>query len=606
MALFETMRENTKVILWITVLAFVGLIFLAWGADYATKSKSSGQEPGVLGRVNGEALYARDYSRLFEDSRASYEQEQGRLPDEKAQVGLAAETWQRMVDGALMRQMAAEHDIVVTDQEVANALLYAPLPQFRSLPAFLDEQGRFDPQRYQAWVADPRTNTLPLEEQYREMLMVQKLRMLALSTVKVSGEEVRSAWVGRNEKADIAYALVPYLKIPSEEQIADEELEDYLRSHEDQFRATARAALEYVRIDKRPTAEDTLEAMNQMDEVRHSLAQGEDFMTLVQSYSEATRDRWGGEQGRHFPREELAPPALRDAAFTLPVGQVSELISGPAGLHILRVEDRKTENGVELVKFAEIFIPIEMSYETNFAIQDRLLDLVDSTGVAAFREAAESAGLTVQETGPFDPEGFVPGLSRVAAAKEFAQRGEPGKPSRPVEAADAWYVFHLVERRPPEIPPLEEIRRSVRNAYLLDYRKQTASAHMREILDRARGGLPLDQAAALDTLAAYYRADGVVPQGQIRGIGYDPALNAAVFEAQVPGLLPELIVGNQAVFVVEILSPPVFDQAAFDAQKEQLRQRLLEQKQSQAAEQWMERVRKDARIEDYRPVISSM
>ena len=48
MPLFEMMRDNTKVILWITVVAFVGLIFLAWGADFSSKLRRGGAEPARL------------------------------------------------------------------------------------------------------------------------------------------------------------------------------------------------------------------------------------------------------------------------------------------------------------------------------------------------------------------------------------------------------------------------------------------------------------------------------------------------------------------------------------------------------------------------------
>ncbi|MFH1143308.1 MAG: SurA N-terminal domain-containing protein [Candidatus Eisenbacteria bacterium] len=606
MALFETMRENMKVILWVTVIAFVALIFLAWGADFATRSGGKRAEAGLLGRVNGDPLYAQEYSQLYEQMRTSYEGETSQPLDEASMVMLEANTWQRMVDGTLMRQMARDNDILVTDEEIANALLYAPLPRFRALAAFQNEQGQFDPQRYQSWVTDPQTNTLPLEAEYREMLMAQKLQLVIFSAVKVSEEEVRSAWMRRNRTVDIGYSQVPYYKITRDEKIEDAVLEEYLRENSDRFRAPARVALEYIRIEKRPTTEDSLEARNQIGEVLRDLQRGEEFLPLVQSYSEASRDRWGGAAAKAFTREELTPPALRDAAFTLPPGQVSDVIASAEGLHLLRVEERTIEEGVEKVKIAEIFIPIRASYETNFALQDRMLDLVDSTGTTEFGAAAQAADLPLQNTGPFDPEGFVPGLGRVVAAQEFARTAEVGQTSRPVQTVDAWYVFHLAQRLPPALPPMEEIRRQVRNAYLQENRQEGAVARAQAVLDRALAGLPLERASALDSMAAFNVVENVSEQGSVRGLGYDPKLNVALFQAQQAGLIPRVIVGNQAAFVVEILDPPTFDEAAFETDKEQLRRQLLQEKQNQAATQWMERIRKEADIQDYRPVIASM
>ena len=606
MALFETMRENTKVILWITVLAFVGLIFLAWGADFATRVRGGRGEPGVLGRVNGEPIYEQQYSQLTEQARAAYQGETGQAADDATLVLLAANTWDRMVDGILMRQMAEHNGISVTDQEIANAILYAPLQRFRSMETFQNSSGQFDLQRYQAWVTDPQTNTLPLEQEYREMLMMQKLRLLAFSTVKVSGEEVHNAWKERNLKADIAYVQVPY-RVGRDEQADNETLQAYLDAHPDDFRVPAQAVLEYVRVEKTPTPEDSLEARTQMDEVRRSLDRGEEFLPLVQSYSDAPQNRWGGENGAYLTREQLTPEALREPAFTLPVGATSNVIEAEDGLHLLRIEDRKTEDGVEKVKIADIFIPIQMSYDSNYALREKMLDLVDSTGVSIFSEAAEAADLPVQTTRPFDPEsGYVPGMPRLEAAKDFVRTAQVGKTSRPIEAADAWYVLHMAERRPASVPPLEEIRRGVRVAYFGEQSKESATQEAQTILDHVRAGMNLEAAAKTDSMAVYSRAEGVTPLGSVRGLGFDPHLNATVFATQETGLIPQVVVGNRATFVVEVLSPPAEDEAAFAAAKDQLRQQLLQQRQSQAATDWLDQVRREARIEDYRPVIASM
>jgi peptidyl-prolyl cis-trans isomerase D len=606
MGLFETMRENTKVILWITVIAIVGLNFLARGADFATRGGRGKDDPGVLGRVNGDPIYAREFSQAFEAARVNYEEQAGQPADEAALVMISASTWDQMVDGILMGQLAKKYDLLVTDEEVANALLYVPLPRFRTLAAFQNDQGQFDPQRYQTWVTDPRTNTLPLEQEYRRLLLVQKLRLLAFSAVKVSGEEVRQAWLNKNRKVDIGYAQVPYYRVRSEEKIEDATLEEYLRTHTDEFLAPPQVVLEYVRLEKRPTAEDSLEARNQMAEVLREIDRGESFQPLVQSYSEATKDRWGGEGGRYFTREQLSPPALAEAAFALPVGGVSGVIQSPQGLHLIQAEDRRTTEGRDEVKIAEILIPIKMSYETNYALQDHMLDLVDSTGTMNFRDAAAAADLPLKTTGAFDPKGVAPGLGRVAAAKDFALTAAVGKTSRPVETVDAWYVFHLAERREAAVPPLEEIRRGVRNAYLREQRKEAATAVAQRVLDRARAGVALEQATSLESLAVFNRVEGVIAHGQVRGLGYDPTLNVALFRSTQAGLLPEVIAGNQAAFVVEILSPPYHDEAALQAAQQQLRQQMLEERQTQAATEWMERMRAEAEIEDHRQVVSSM
>ena len=52
--MFDELRRGTKTFIWIMVLAFVALIFLAWGADFQVSSGSGkNARTGEAGRVNG-------------------------------------------------------------------------------------------------------------------------------------------------------------------------------------------------------------------------------------------------------------------------------------------------------------------------------------------------------------------------------------------------------------------------------------------------------------------------------------------------------------------------------------------------------------------------
>ncbi len=606
MALFETMRENTKAILWITVIAFVGLIFLAWGADFSSHRRGGHVEEGVIGSVNGQQILARDFEAAFEEGRSSYEQQTGRQPDESYYLMLQASAWDQLIERALVRQEAQRRGIVVTEKEVATALLYNPLPRFRNSPGFLDDKGQFDLRLYQAWLADNRTNTIPLEREYRELVLQQKLRMLMLSGVVVSNTELRQAWVDQNEKLDLAYVQVPYARVRVDEQVDDATLERYLQEHREDFRLPEQIALEYVKLVKKASETDSLQAYSEIEEAYQEFRRGEDFGVLVKSYSQAPQERWGGENSPYLERRELASPVLANAAFSLPVGGVSEIITTPDGFHLIRVEDRKAEDGVEKVRMADIFIPVKITYDTNYALRERATDLVDSTSAVGFSESAQGFGLPVQRTGLFDPQAFIPGLGRVAAAKEFATRARPQDTSRPIETADAWYVLHVTERRPARDATLADVQSRVRSACLLERRKEAARALAESVLQRCQGGIALERAVTGDSTATYATSQGVTRLGTARGIGRDPQLTSVAFSATGLGLIPRVIMGGQAAYVVNVTARMPLDETTFAEKKTELRQRLFEQKQREVLDEWMRQMRESARIEDFRPVIASM
>jgi len=605
MAVFETMRENTKVILWITVVAFIGLIFLAWGADFSSKLMGGGGDPGVLAEVNGERITARQYSEAFRQAQLVYEQQTGRRPDEQTELMLRSSTWEQMVDQTLLRQAVADHGIVVSDQEVAQALFSNPPQRLLTSPSF-QTNGQFDLRLYQSWLSDPRTNTLPLEAEQREMLEQAKLQMLLLTGVKISEGEVREVWLAQSEKRDLAYAQIPYRNLPDPAAPTNDELQSYLAEHRDEFRIPPQTAMEFVRIDKVISAEDSLDAATEIRDALEELRRGEQFEVIVQIYSEAPPSRRGGETGALMQREQFSRPERREAAFSLDVGSRSDIITSASGFHIIDVQERTTEDDVEKVKIAEIFVPLRMSPETNFALRDRALEFADSAAVMGFPEAAEFFELSAAETGDFDPDGFVPGLTRVATAKEFAQRARPGDISRPAETLQSWYVFHLTAKRPARDATLADVESRVRLAYLLEARQEAAVQRAAAILERCRGGMSLEAAAATDTLTNYGTAAGVTRVGFVRGIGQEPRVTGSAFALREPGLVTHVVRGNQHAFVIEVQQLQQTDEEEFAAQREQLMQQILREKQSRAIQEWILAQRENAEIDDYRQVLVSM
>ena len=84
------------------------------------------------------------------------------------------------------------------------------------------------------------------------------------------------------------------------------------------------------------------------EEVLARLQGGEDFAFLAREYSEDISSREGGGDMGFFPRGVM-PPEVEDGAFSLDVGEISEIIESPFGFHILQVlEKEEREIAVEI------------------------------------------------------------------------------------------------------------------------------------------------------------------------------------------------------------------------------------------------------------------
>jgi len=69
---------------------------------------------------------------------------------------------------------------------------------------------------------------------------------------------------------------------------------------------------------------------------------GEDFADLAKQYTEDTDSTENGGLYEDFPRGRMVKP-FEDASFSVPVGQISDVVETTYGYHIIKVIDRKKE-----------------------------------------------------------------------------------------------------------------------------------------------------------------------------------------------------------------------------------------------------------------------
>ena len=77
--------------------------------------------------------------------------------------------------------------------------------------------------------------------------------------------------------------------------------------------------------------------------ITQRLNSGEDFATLAQKFSDDTGSGANGGELDFFGRGQMVKE-FEDAAFSLPIGQISEPIKSQFGYHIIQVEEKDKGN----------------------------------------------------------------------------------------------------------------------------------------------------------------------------------------------------------------------------------------------------------------------
>jgi len=210
----------------------------------------------------------------------------------------------------------------------------------------------------------------PTKEEWaaaRRELIVQKLLEKAAreEKVEVTDEEVENLLMKRLKKLglepnDVKERLPKYRRetrrylmkrqliirrLQSKVIVLPAEIKAYYHEHEEEFRMEEKRRVRMISalIDKTADPETARKAAgDKIQAVMRQLKEGKDFVLLARRESNDRYAEAGGDWG--WKKEGDLVEALDKAAFSLEVGQISDIIETSQGFHIIRVEERRAES----------------------------------------------------------------------------------------------------------------------------------------------------------------------------------------------------------------------------------------------------------------------
>lgn len=119
----------------------------------------------------------------------------------------------------------------------------------------------------------------------------------------------------------------------SEVNVSDSEAEDYYNVNKERFKTQESVSAKHILVDTDKKAAEVAKAIND----------GMTFENAAKEYSSCPSSEQGGELGT-FTRGQMVPE-FEEAAFSLPIGVVSEPVKTQFGYHLIKVE-KKNESKV--------------------------------------------------------------------------------------------------------------------------------------------------------------------------------------------------------------------------------------------------------------------
>jgi len=630
--MLEKVRNNVKsravqIVIVVVVVAFIGTIFLVWG--HGGKQERAGT---VLAKVYENEItypeYQQEFYQLTQQYRKLYKDQWSDELVERLQLKRLA--FDNIVNHYILFHKSLEWGIPLTDEEVMNYI--------KSLPAF-QMNGVFNSDLYRQRLSVERIDPQEFENDIKRHLLFKKVQEKVTGGFNVTDQELFQRFRKNNERIKAKYIILPFERLTSQVEVSLEELKAHYEVNKDKYRYAERRSIELLFIDPRDFQAD---AQINDEEINHyynrhqsefvvrkqikashillnvnpdtppdadekikekavgllkRIEEGEDFQELAKTYSDCPSSKRGGDLG-YFVKGKM-DPEFEKAAFALGIGDVSQVIKSSFGYHIIKVEDIKPEHTKPLDEVRDQIVRALKTEKGKELARLKMEDMVRKMYKGKFmREFALEDRVNYKTEGPFLQGQPIPLFGKDKSAMDTIFSLEIDQISRIVEGSKGLFVFRLVSIDPPREMTYKEVETRLERETRMEKAKQKAleeAEMLRERLIENPDVKSLADSKALQTFDT-----GEFKRGEyISGLGnLDDQQMQMLFSLQ-SGEISPVMDTQQGFAIFKITEKINIDKQEFERYKDVLRSQLLQVRQQELFNAWVDRVKKDINIEIY-------
>jgi len=602
--LLQTMRASAKYIWIIIVILFVGGFLLA-------------QTSGLLGRapvtsttavatVNGEDILATTWYQTTQNLEQEETQRSNQSISLDERQRLMDQAYDQLVSDALLRQEYRRRGITVTDDEILQAARFSPPPQLMQAPD-LQTDGQFDPAKYQRFLQSPLAKQqgllYQLEQYYRTEIPKEKLFDQVVTDVYVSDEQLWRRFQDLHDSAQVTFVGFEPDRIPdSSVRVSDDEVRAYYDAHKKLFERPGTAKVSILIIPRVVTSADSAAVRAHALALRARILGGEKFEDVAKAESADSSSAVNGGALPKGGKGRFVPP-FEAAAYALKPGEISQPVLTPFGYHVIRLDERKGDT----LSLHHILLRIQQS-DSAATRTDRRADSLariaaSSDQPSKFDEAARELHIPILRSPVVEGNALTINGQFIPSVGPWAFQGtRPGETSELFDADDGYYLARLDSLTPGGLESLDQVKGDIR-AYLTRQKKLDA------LIPQARNFAKVAAASSLESAAKLMNLQPITTKYFTRVTGVQDLVQApeAVGAAFTLALhtVSEPILGTGMVVVERVDNRIPASRAAFESQKDTLRQQALNQLRRQRISEFLTNLKAVAKIDDRRKQVEA-
>jgi peptidyl-prolyl cis-trans isomerase D len=502
--------------------------------------------------------------------------------DQARAFGFDRQVLQQTIADAALDEKARQLGLGQSDAETMRTIF--------ADPTFKGIGGSFDPQRFQGIIRQfGLTEARYIAEQRRASLRRQLVGALAAG-LELSKTELEALSRFQNEQRSIEYVRLGAAQAGQIDPPSPEALAAYFDEHKGAFRAPEYRKIAFVAITPEEIGkwseisdEDAKKLYDQRKDRIGTPEKRQVLQMVFPSVEEAQAARGRIESGTSFEdlakernlnpadvdlglvtKSSILDPAIADAAFALPSGEVSQPVKGNFGVALVKVGTIQPAIETDYASIATDLkreIAAERARSQVATLRDKMED--ERGGGASLVEAAQKLGLTAVTIEAVDRSGLTPNGQPVANIPpglnliSQAFGSDVGVDNDPIAFQGGYVYYDVLGVTPPRDRTLDEVKDQVEARWREDQIASRLRAKTTEMVQKLeQGGKLADEAASVGAkveTASGFKRDAS-PPGVPSGVVTAAFRTAKDGYGQTPGANgTEWIVYR----VTDITAPPV-------------------------------------------------
>jgi peptidyl-prolyl cis-trans isomerase SurA len=267
--------------------------------------------------------------------------------------------------------------------------------------------------------------------------------------------------------------------------VSEAEIAAFLENQERDLNVSYHLSHIFLPVPESPSPEAIQAVKRQAEEIHRELRSGGSFEQLAIAHSRSPEALQGGSLGWRTAGQlpELFLAALKET----PVGGVSEVIRGPNGFHILKLNERRGQEAVKpvtqthvrhiLLRPSEI-LSVEEARARLLQLRERILHGDDFAALARAHSEDLASAANGGDLSWVNPGQLVPEFERAMNALG------PGEISEPARTPFGWHLIQVLERRVQDIAQ-ERLRAQAREQIHARKADERYEQWLRQLRDEA-------------------------------------------------------------------------------------------------------------------------